>query len=723
MLPKRVLFLLLLTPFFSLYAFTVTSDTVIYIDEEDPVKINAAQELTNYLKPVTGFYLPYTAKSPAKGSKSKIIIAKRDSRLLQKHDLSFSLNRLKKDGFILYAASDTLYIIASNDRALLYGVYHFLERYVGYRFLDPDYTYTPPPHKITLSDKLDIEEPAFAYREIFISESDDWKYAAQNRLNGRLGHRTDEAYQDPNFGRGINIFNIFTPYALVPQKRYHCNGQLPYSDKKVQQIAAKAVAQKLEDLSVKAEDYLYIQHEDRNSFCDRDGKTPQEATAAFLRYGIAIEKEINKKAPRRNFLLEAYQWTRQVPPHFIKLPDHTAVMFSTIEANFANALHEGENRKILDDLKQWKNDTDNVIVWHYATNFSGYFQPHPDLFALSEDIQTFARLPHVKGVFLQGAYETTHSEFAALRIWLFAKLLWNPSADAKALIGEFCRYYYGDAASYVVRYIEQLHKIARSEKQKLFVKTAPNAAYLHEKHLDTLEAILDEAIHKVAEDSPFHEHLLQIYASLDYVRLLNSTDKTKRAKSKKRFLAFLHEHPEIEHYAEGTDIDSLKAIVAMERKRPRLPKEAKGLEPGTEWLDFQEYTLRLCCAEIVQDPDASDQIAAVMRGEQNAWGFQLDVNTNLPKGTWEIYARVKITLPQQHTLLDKGKVALFFGIHPTLIKGAYFVAQFTPNTYKTIKIGTIDTRKTHADYIWISPPENDTVKKLYVDRIFAIKKD
>jgi hypothetical protein len=161
----------------------------------------------------------------------------------------------------------------------------------------------------------------------------------------------------------------------------------------------------------------------------------------------------------------------------------------------------------------------------------------------------------------------------------------------------------------------------------------------------------------------------------------------------------------------------------MPRQIPVPPKESKGLTPGSEWLDFQEYTLKLCCAKIVQDPDASDKIAATMNGNQPDWGFQLDVNTNLPKGKWDIYATLKITLRKDHSLLDKSKVALFFGIHPTLIKGAYLIAQLTPGKYKTIKLGTIDTRKTHADYIWISPPENEVVKKLYIDRIFAIKRD
>jgi hypothetical protein len=717
-----LLFWILIPPFLTADDFILTSSCTIYSNPKNPVEKSAAKALQRYLAPILQ-QKPQISATLSDTTDPEIIVAQKDSKLLQKSALSFSLNKLKKDGFIIYIRENKIYIISENARSLWYGVYHFLERYIGYRFLANDFIYTPKPHKIVLKSTLDIQEPAFEYREIFITESDDWRYATQNRLNGRLGHRTLSEYHDPRYGKGINIYNSFTPYALVPQEEYHCNGQLPYGNKKVEEIAAKSVAQKLDDLTLNKEDYLYIQHEDRNSFCDKDGDTPTEATAAFLKYGSYIAKHLPPPYENQNVLLEAYQWTRTPPDTKQPLPKNSSIMFSTIEANFAKPLNEGENRPIWEDLKRWKNNTESVIVWHYTTNFSGYFQPHPNFYALAEDLKNFAKLPHIKGVFLQGCYETPKSEFANLRIWVFSKLLWNPDQNVDHLIDEFCRYYYGNAGEDVYRYIKTLHQIITRLDQKLLLKTPPNAAYLEERSLDRLEKILQEGAEKVKNQPLFKTHLDEVFANLDYIRLLNSRDKQKRAISKKRFLAFLAKYPQIEHYAEGTQIASLKQIIQMPRQIPVPPKESKGLTLGSEWLDFQEYTLKLCCAKIVQDPDASDKIAATMNGNQPDWGFQLDVNTNLPKGKWDIYATLKITLPKDHSLLDKSKIALFFGIHPTLIKGAYLIAQLTPGQYKTIKFGTIDTRKTHADYIWISPPENEIVKKLYVDRIFAIRRN
>ncbi len=713
----RTLLILLLT--ISLQSdtrqFTIASDTRILYPASDSVAKAAAEYLRKALQRVTKRSLTtQTAPDPRHNS---FLLVKKDSPLLPE-SLRKTASTLKDDGFVIEITPDHIYLVATDDRAVWYAVYHFLEKYIGFRYVSADYTYIPPGSDLSFSSQRDIQEPAFAYREVFIHESDDWRYATQNRLNGRLGHRTMQRYQDPRYGKGIAIYNLFTPHALVPQERYHCNGQIPFSDTKIQKLAAAKVTEKIRKLRPAHDDYLYLQHEDRNSFCDSDGDTAVEATEAFMHYCAYIAAHTPGK---HRFLMEAYQWSR-TPPSDAKHPaPNLSVMFSTIEANFAKPLNSVENDDILEDLKGWKKYSDDTIVWHYITDFGGYLQPFPDLYAVAEDLRAFSRLPNVRGVFLQGDYESPKSEFANLRIWLFGKLLWNPNQDIDLLLHTFCDTYYGKAGEAVYRYIEALHDIAARVDQKLYLKTPPTATYLKSASLDYLEKILDAGYRRVRNDPLFAGHLLEVYANLDYIRILNETDPEKRAKSIRRFGRFLQQNPKIEQYAEGSDIASLKTIMEIPRTKPSIPAEAKGKREGIGWYDFQEYTLRLCCTRIVHDPDASDGVAAIMPGSSPDWGYQLDINTNLPKGKWRIYARVKIALKPHHSLIDKGRVAFFFGIHPTLIKGGYLIAQMPQNRYKTIEIGTIDTTKRNAGYLWLSPPANDVVNTLYVDRIFAVK--
>ncbi len=62
-------------------------------------------------------------------------------------------------------------------------------------------------------------------------------------------------------------------------------------------------------------------------------------------------------------------------------------------------------------------------------------------------------------LFEQGAYNGAHGEFAELKAWLIAKLLWNPDQDVNVLIDDFMTGYYGAAAPYVKEYLFALHKL------------------------------------------------------------------------------------------------------------------------------------------------------------------------------------------------------------------------------------------------------------------------
>ena len=48
------------------------------------------------------------------------------------------------------------------------------------------------------------------------------------------------------------------------------------------------------------------------------------------------------------------------------------------------------NKELFDDLLSWHKYKKNIYVWHYITNFSGYFQPFPNINTTAQDIKTFA---------------------------------------------------------------------------------------------------------------------------------------------------------------------------------------------------------------------------------------------------------------------------------------------------------------------------------------------
>ena len=65
---------------------------------------------------------------------------------------------------------------------------------------------------------------------------------------------------------------------------------------------------------------------------------------------------------------------------------------------------------------------------------------------------------NVKGIMFQGAYQSLGGERAAMRSWVIAKLLWDPSRDVDELTNDFVWGYYQDAAPAILQYYDLLER-------------------------------------------------------------------------------------------------------------------------------------------------------------------------------------------------------------------------------------------------------------------------
>jgi hypothetical protein len=718
---KTEVFFLFFLFFFSLEisagVFKITSDIEIVTTDSSSLTQNASLQMKKYLEQILQKSIVVSNK--VNRSKSSIILTHKKSDYASKLPFFKELSLLKEDSFIIENEDDNIIIAGSNHRALFYGVYHFLQRYMGCKFLTSDFEIIPKKVPHELINIRDVQIPRFIYREYFSSESDSLEFATKCRLNGRLGHRSADEYQDKNFPKGRAIYNQFVSSSLINDESYECNGQYDFSKNEVADLALESVSQKLSDMDIKKDDFILLEHEDRDSYCSNGLKNEIPGTP-FLNYSAYIVENLKGKVQDTHVLYQAYQWSRKPPKKVELLPKHMSIFFSPIEADFSKSLADKVNQTILDDLKGWNRFDNDIFIWHYVTNFGGYFQPYPNLYALDSDIKLFDSLKHVQGLFLQSSYGTFGGELADLRTWVFSKLLWNPNLDINVLIGEFCDAYYGKASREVQKYIRVLHKFHQKMDEKLLVKSAINSKYLHQEFLTYLEEILDSGLKKVADQPKHKAHLLKLFSGIDYVRVMRGDSDKNLKKSKNRFKQFLSTTKGLEYFAEGAEIETIKKLIDIDRKNPLPPKEAKGLKEGIDWFDFQEYTLKLCCADLVSDIDSSDGVSAVMKGNLGDWGFQLDV-LNFPKGKWDIYASVKVDFSKKLSLMDSGNVAFYFGLHPTFIKGAKLFGQCKDGVYQSVKIGTINTASTNAKTIWLSPPENSMVKSVYVDRLYIVK--
>ena len=691
------LFLFILFPLF-LSAFEIKPGLVI-VKEKGHIFDIAANDLSYYLEKITGQKPPILNGSPETNASISLI--------------ELPVGRLKDDGFIIKSDGENLVIIGSNDRSVLYGVYYFLDRYLGCRFLAEDFEFVPKFQRKDLGDIYDKQEPRFDYREIFIKESDDPVFSFKNLLNGRLGHRADNDVAEEIYTKGVKIYT-FTSGELLGQK-YKCGGQYDFANKKVKKLASKNLTKKLSSLDNEAQKYIVLEHEDRGSVCKKGVKAGKTPSSIFLDYTSYIAK----KHPDFRFLHQAYLWSKKPPFDKKRVPKNLGVMYAPIEANFAKPLNSKENLYLFKYLKRWGKKSATVFIWHYIVNFSGYMFAYPNLKALNDDIKEFSKQKYIKGVFLQGSYDTYGGDLANLRVWVFSRLLWNPSLDLKRLIREFCDLYYAGASQEVQKYIFAVEKMLEKSGDKLLVKTSIDSKYLSNENLQKLDKILTSALSKVDKNSSYYDHVLKLFLGIDYIRLIRGADFKEKDRVKKRFKSYLRSHPQITAFSEGVKIENILKIIDINRMTERVPALAKKLQKKKEWFSYQEFQLELCCADIVEDSAASDGISAVMDASGREWGFSLPLR-DIPKGKWDIYADVKIQ-KQSGKSADRTKKVLSYGIYPTFIKGGAVVGQFKDDKYKSVKIGTIDTKRTKAKSVWLAPAGNEDVEKVYVDRIYFIK--
>ena len=89
------------------------------------------------------------------------------------------------------------------------------------------------------------------------------------------------------------------------------------------------------------------------------------------------------------------------------------------------------------------NPANGTYVWDYLANFRDWSQPFPNLYIIPQTMRYYRR-QNVAGMYTQHQF-SNFGDLSSLKLWLQAKLLWNPDADADALIATYLKAF-GDAA-------------------------------------------------------------------------------------------------------------------------------------------------------------------------------------------------------------------------------------------------------------------------------------
>lgn len=477
---------------FTLFEKEQSDYSIIISDSASSSEHFAAFELQKYLKEISGAKIQ--VKSEGSGKKGKrIIIGYNQSVLELKKNLQKPLS--DEQSFYYFSVSGDIVILGGNEIGTLYGVYTFLEKELGCRWLTSQVSFVPKLSSWYFTSLDEASSPAFDYRYIYSKGSFNKLWSLKNKNNGLPGnHHTEYGIikdcKIPFWS--VHTFNRFVPptkffeahpeyYSLINGKREP--KQLCLSNNNVKKICVDALRNIIKsnpgfivyDLS-QNDNITPCQCRKCKKLKQKDGSE----SGVVIWFVNSVAKKLKKEFPDKFIGTLAYQYT-QNPPKAIKPDKNVAIRLSLINTCLIHNFEKcPKNLNAGADVKGWSGLTNNLYIWDYISSSRLYYAAIPNFAAIKERI-IFYKENGVKGVMFEGNTETEYGEFSSLRNYVIAKLLWNPYSNLDFLVTDYINHYYGNASSIMKEYYNMTQQRAIDTKSHLhFVMDHKNEVYSEE---------------------------------------------------------------------------------------------------------------------------------------------------------------------------------------------------------------------------------------------------
>lgn len=460
----------------------------------------AATVLQDYLLQISGAALP-VIKADKHRSAYEIVLGQNER--LDELGTGINYQSLKDDGFIIKTDSMRLIIAGGNEKGTLYGVYSFLEKYLGCRMYTPTVKIVPARSQITLGKINDLQVPAIGFRTTHYRAAWDAEYAEWHKLD----HAPDG--ERPDWGMWVHTFNTLVPpqdyYQSHPEYFSMVKGsriptQLCLANPEVLQITIQNL-RKLVAQNPEAK-YWSVSQNDNRDYCTCDLCRSLDSIEGSP--SGSIINFVNKVAdqfPDKMISTLAYEYGRHAPKT-LKPRDNVNIMLCSIEAYRDKPLtKDTASAEFVKDVKDWGSISKDIIIWDYVIQFNNLLSPFPNLQVLQPNLQFFAE-NGVNAMFEQGNREVG-GEFAALRAYMISKLMWDPYQNADSLMNDFLYGYYGAAGEPIRKYIDDMREALLKSNKPLRIFGSPNDAvdtYLTPALMTRYNALFDVA-EKMVKDS------------------------------------------------------------------------------------------------------------------------------------------------------------------------------------------------------------------------------
>lgn len=441
------------------------------------------------------------------GQKNFISIGynEKSSNLIDNADKS----TLKQSGLRIAFKDGNVYIYGGSEKGTVYGVFEFVERYLGVKFLTSVDEITPQADAIILDEK-DVEcNPCFPQRDCstfsFMVNPD---YVLKRRYEGPNTPDHPEAGIINNTWFN-DIPNTHNSHYFVPREKYmdshpemfstpnpdglgkfggctltggshieccYSNGVTDDGklDESLEVSTVKVVADSLYNYIINNPDkkyFMFGRQDNGGAICycprcvEKRKRYGGEAGTMIIFLNVVIdvvEKRLiaEGKTPDFNLVTFAYQSTLQAPvdenlqpvDNLIIPCERLHIRYASLGANSAYGYTDKrQDKKILDSVIGWTNVTKNLMFYDYPVNYIDNLYFFPIYLHLAEDIRFFNKVG-MSYVMYEEAFGSTQGYHIEMDSYVISKLFWNPERDIYDVMKEYIDNYYGIAADYVYEY-------------------------------------------------------------------------------------------------------------------------------------------------------------------------------------------------------------------------------------------------------------------------------
>ena len=432
-------------------------------------------------------------------------------RAMAESAVGFGVDEYGPEDLRIIIRDNNIAIAGGRPRGTLYGVYTFLEDYLGVRFLTKDHTHVPAVGRWRNVGPVDrFYHPPLAYRWTFYAVNQDnpefaarlrvntvpgnpsktWRYSGITKLGGKTGITLachsfryqippqKYAAEHPEYYalyKGVRLASIKpgTPGYDFKRGQYVYGMQPCLTHPDVVKIVAESV---IEEARAHPEiENFSVSQDDGGAFCQCDKCAPiikKEGLSGYvLTFVNKVADEVAKECPGKMVSTLAYSDTCS-PPNTIELRPNVQIWFSTIGTCFNHDLDDPtcrDSKKYIDNsvyssyLRKWNRICDNLYVWDYIINFenANYQLPFPNFESIERKTR-YLVANGVKGIFFQATGSSYNNDFQDLRNYVASNLAWNPNRSSQQLMKEFLDLHVGRSGEPILAFINYMQQKAKA---------------------------------------------------------------------------------------------------------------------------------------------------------------------------------------------------------------------------------------------------------------------